>query len=32
MWQKIDPVIVIIAAKLVRSEDFYVTDMADMNN
>lgn len=32
MWQKVDTVIVIIAAKLVRSEDFYVTDMADMNN
>lgn len=32
MWQKIDTVIVIIAAKLVRSEDFYVIDMSDVNN
>lgn len=31
MWHKVDTVI-IIAAKLVRSEAFYVTDMANMNN
>lgn len=32
MWQKVDTVMVTTAAKLVRSEDFYVTEMADMNN
>lgn len=31
MWQKLDTIIIIITANLVRIEDFYVVDMTDMN-